>query len=310
MSEQHLIFGTGAVGMAVMEELVRRGKPVKMVNRSGRAGVLAGVEVLAGDVTQGHTAIHLAEGATHIYNCTNPPYHRWLAEFPFLQASVLGAAIASGAKFIAMDNLYMYGSTAGKPLTEESPYNAHTRKGKLRAQMARDLMDAHESGKVRVVIARASDYFGARGLGTAMGDRVFKNAIQGKAAQVIGNPDQPHDYTYIPDIGKALVILGEHDAALGQVWHIPNPPTMTTRAFIEKIYAALGSPPQVSVAPKPLMRLLGVFNADLRELLEMYYEFEEPFVVDSSKFERAFGNIATPLEAALATTIEWFKNAD
>jgi nucleoside-diphosphate-sugar epimerase len=149
--------------------------------------------------------------------------------------------------------------------------------------MAEELLAAHKSGKVRTIQARASYFFGPR------------------------NPELPHSYSYMADIGKALVILGERDEALGQAWHIPNPKTVTTRQFIEMIYAELGQPAKIQVPPKLILRLIALFNGNLREVLEMLYQFEEPFIVDHSKFEQAFGNHATPLDEAIRQTVAWYR---
>lgn len=307
-SELHVIFGTGPVGLAIADELVAKGKKVRMVNRSGQTKAPSGVEVMKGDAMDTSTTIALSEGASVVYNCTNPAYTKWVELFPKLQAGVLEGAAAAGAKLIAMENVYMYGNTHGKPMTEDMPYNAHTKKGKLRAQMAQDLIKAHEQGKVRVAMGRASDFFGPRTLVTAIGERVFYPALAGKGAQILGDPDRLHTYTYMRDIGKALVILGERDEALGQAWHIPSARTLTTRQFINKIYEQLGKEPKIAVMPNFLLNILSLFIGDLREVKEMLYEFEEDFVVDHSKFERAFGNHATPLDEAIRTTIEWYKS--
>ena len=168
-------------------------------------------------------------------------------------------------------------------------------------------MDAHEKGRIRVTMGRASDFFGPRTLDSAMGERVFGYAIQGKASQILGNPDLPHTQTYIPDVGKALVILGEHDEAMGQVWHIPSPKTVTQREFIELIFAEIGTETKIQVAPKLLLRIMGWFNPTIREVMEMVYEFEEPFILDYSKFEKAFGNHDTSLETAIQTTVKWYQ---
>ncbi len=143
--ELHVIFGTGPVGQAVARELVKRGKPVKMINRSGKrpGGVPEGVPVVAGDVFDAALAKELAQGATHVYQCTNPPYHAWVEKFPTLQANTLEAAAAAGAKYIVMDNVYLYGDPNGQPIREDMPYNAHNKKGSLRARMAKDVLAAH-----------------------------------------------------------------------------------------------------------------------------------------------------------------------
>jgi nucleoside-diphosphate-sugar epimerase len=306
-SDLHVVFGTGPVGMATVELLATGGHRVRVVNRSGRAAVPAGVEVRGGDAADPAFSVNAAAGAAVVYQCLNPPYTRWPELFPPLQAGVLEGAAATGAKLVAMENLYMYGSTKGDPLTEDLPYAATGRKGKTRAQMAQDLLEAHRAGKVRVAIGRASDYFGPHGRLSAMGERVFYPALNGKKAQVMGNPDQPHTYSYIPDIAKGMVTLGEQSKADGEAWHLPNAPAITTRQFIEQVYMAAGTEPGIQAMSRFLVKVVGLFNGTVRELDEMLYEFEEPFVVDSGKFQRAFGDHATPLSEAIPATVEWFR---
>jgi nucleoside-diphosphate-sugar epimerase len=308
--ELHVIFGTGPVGLAVMDELLAGGKPVRLVNRSGWAAVPAGIEVAAGDATDPAFTRQVCAGAAVVYQCSNPPYTEWAERFPPLQAGILEGAAATGAKLVAMENMYMYGSTGGQPLVETLPYAAHTRKGKVRAAMAEALLTAHRQGKVRAVIGRAADFFGPRVRVSALGERVFPVALAGKTVQLIGNPDLPHTYTYMPDIGKALVVLGEREEALGQVWHIPSAATVTTRQLLQLVGEVIGKPVQIQTAPRLLLQLLGLFNPNLREVMEMMYQFEEPFVVDHSKFAQAFGNHATPLPASIQATVAWWRQSD
>ena len=306
--ELHVVYGTGAVGMAVMDELVQRGpRRVRMINRSGRARVPHGVEVVGGDATDEAFTREASEGASVVYFALNPPYDKWAELFPRLQAGVLEGAASAGAKLIAMENLYMYGPTDGRPITEDLPYAATTRKGTVRASMSKELMEAHKSGRVRVAIGRASDFFGPRALTSAAGEQVFGRAVDGKSAQVAGDPDQPHTYTYTPDIGKGLVILGEREEALGQAWHLPSPETVTTREFVEMIFEEVGKPARVQAAPKILLRALGLFNPGMRETIEMLYEFEEPFVLDDSRFKQEFGDHATLLREAIQRTVRWYR---
>jgi nucleoside-diphosphate-sugar epimerase len=307
-NELNVVFGTGPVGLAIMDELVSKGKRVRIVNRSGRADVAEGVEVVGADAADTTFTREASAGASVVYFALNPPYDKWPELFPGLQAGVLEGAASAGAKLIAVENLYMYGSTGGRPLTEDLPYAANTRKGKIRARMSRELMEANASGKVRVAIGRASDFFGPRVLASAAGEQVFGRAVAGKSAQVAGDPDQPHTYTYAPDIGRGLVILGEREEALGRAWHLPSPETVTTRRFVETIFEEVGKPARVQAAPKILLRAMGIFNPPLRETLEMLYEFEEPFVVDHSEFERAFGIRATPLREAIKETVLWYRS--
>jgi nucleoside-diphosphate-sugar epimerase len=305
--ELHVVFGTGPVGLAVMDELVSRSKRVRMVNRGGRAEVAEGVEVVGGDAADPAFSQEVSAGASVVYFALNPPYDKWPELFPALQAGVLEGAASAGAKLIAVENLYMYGPTGGRPLTEDLPYAANTRKGAVRAGMSRELMEADASGKVRVAIGRASDFFGPRVLTSAAGEQIFGRAVGGKSAQVAGDPDQPHTYTYAPDIGKGLVVLGEREEAMGRAWHLPSPETVTTRQFVEMIFEEAGGPARIQTAPKFVLRAMGLFNPPLRETIEMLYEFEEPFVVDHSDFEQAFGTRATPLRQAIGETVSWYR---
>ena len=308
---RHVIFGTGAIGLAVLEALRRRGETARLVNRSGHARVPDDVEVIAGDARDPAFTTEAAEGAQVVYQTLNPPYAEWTEQFPLLQAAVLAAAEAGGARLVSMENVYMYGRPNGRPLTEDRPYDAHTKKGQLRGRMARDLLAAHDAGRVQVAIGRASDYFGPRGGAQSnLGDRLFPAALAGKTAGVLGDPDQPHTYTYIPDIGEGLAVLGEHPDAPGQVWHLPNDPdTRTTRQLVDVVYRQAGQPRgRVRAMPPLLLRALGVVNPGVRELVEMQYLFAEPFVVDSSKIANKLGVEATPIEQALAETLRGYRD--
>jgi nucleoside-diphosphate-sugar epimerase len=174
--------------------------------------------------------------------------------------------------------------------------------------MSQELLAAHARGQVQVAIGRASDFYGPGVLASAMGERVFRPALAGQAAQIMGRADMPHTYTYIRDIGEGLAVLGEHEAAFGQAWHLPSARTVTTRQFIELVYAAAaGHPARIQAPPRLLVRALGLVNPMVRELGEMLYEFEEPFILDDRRFVAAFGNHATPLETAIEATVAWYR---
>jgi nucleoside-diphosphate-sugar epimerase len=308
---RHIIFGTGAIGLAVLDALRRRGETARLVNRSGHARVPDDVEVVGGDARDPAFTTEVSRGATVVYQTLNPPYAEWTAQFPLLQAGVLAAAEATEARLVSMENVYMYGRPAGRVLTEDRAYEAHTRKGQLRGRMACELLAAHDAGRVEVAIGRASDYFGPRGGAQSnLGDRVFPAALAGKTATVLGDPDQPHTYTFVPDIGEGLAVLGEHPDAPGQVWHLPNDPdTRTTRQLVDIAYQHAGQPRgKLRRLPPVLLRALGLVNPTMRELVEMQYQFQEPFVVDSSKITNKLGVEATPVEVALTDTLREYRH--
>jgi nucleoside-diphosphate-sugar epimerase len=309
---EHVIFGTGAIGLATLDALRRRGAAVRLVNRSGVASVPAGVEVVAGDARDPDFTTAVTRGARVIYQTLNPPYASWLTEFPALQAGVLAAAEATGARLVSMENVYMYGPATANPFTETHPDRAHTKKGELRGRMAHDLLAAHRAGRAQVAIGRASDYFGPRGGAQSnLGDRVFPAALTGKTATVLGDPDQPHTYTYIPDIGEGLAVLGDHPDAPGEIWHLPNDPdTQTTRQLVNTVYRLAGHPRgKVRSTPTLVLRALGLANPTVRELVEMRYLFQAPFIVDSKKIATRLGVKATPLDQALTETLTTYRNA-
>jgi nucleoside-diphosphate-sugar epimerase len=305
----NVIFGTGPLAQATMRALLKRGQSIKMVNRSGKrpVEVLSGIEIVAGDAYSTEFTCAVAKDAEVVYQCAQPEYHEWVTKFPPLQAAILEGAAANGAKLIVAENLYMYGDTNGQPLHENLPYTAGTRKGKVRGEMAQTLLEAHRAGKVRVAMARGSDFYGPGVLGSALGERTIAPLLQGKPAEVTGTLDLPHSYTYISDFGEALAILGERDEALGQAWHVPNRPALTQRELVTLFFKQAGLEPKFSVMGKFMLMLGGLFIPAAKEMVEMAYEFEKPFIVDSGKFVKMFGDISTPYETAIRETIAWYR---
>lgn len=305
-NDLHVVFGTGPLGIAVMQELVRKEKTVRMINHSGNAIVPPQVEVIGADAYDTANTARLCENAAVVYQCAQPAYSDWPEKFPALQSSILEGAAANGARLVVGENLYMYGPVSG-PIHEALPYNARGKKGTTRARMSEALLEAHQKGRIRLTIGRGSDFFGPNVTNSAAGEIIFNAAIRGKSASLLGNIDLPHTYTYIKDFGKALVLLGERDEALGQAWHIPNPETVTTRRFVQMVYESAGYPAKFIVAGRLLFRLLGLFNKDLREMQELEYEFIAPYRVDYSRFQNTFGLQATPLHQAIGETVAWYK---
>ena len=310
MSDLHVVLGTGAIGRAVADELIRRGKTVRMVNRSGvMAEAPAGVEIIVADLYDPANVREVTRDAAVVYQSAQPHYYEWPEKFPPLQKSILEGLTDSGTKLVLVENLYMYGETEGKPITEDMPYNPHTRKGRVRAQLSEAALQAHKEGKLRVTIGRGSDYFGPWGTDTSMGGLVFYPLLKGKAGQVGGSTKMPHTHTYIPDYGKALIILGERDEADGQAWHVPNDMPEITQGELVRMFAEeAGVEPKIRVVGKSMMALAGLFIPEAKESVEMMYEFEKPFIVDSSKFETTFDMKATPMREAIKETVAWFKS--
>jgi nucleoside-diphosphate-sugar epimerase len=237
----HVVFGAGQVGRVLAALLAERGVTVRVVSRRRPAGLAEGIDWRVADAADLDAASDAAKGAAVIYQCLNAPYAQWPELFPPLQRGVLAAAERAGALLVSLENLYGYGPTGGKPLTEDLPLAATTVKGRTRAAMTAELLGAAEAGRVRIAIGRASDFSGAGVTqGSTLGERVFGNALAGHRADFIGNPDLPHTYRYVPDIAAGLATLGTDTRAIGQVWHLPGPPTVTTRALLELVAGERG----------------------------------------------------------------------
>jgi len=304
----HVVFGTGQVGSALAAHLAGLGLAVRAVSRNRPATLAGGIDWRVADVTDPEAAADAAKGASVVYQCVNAPYAQWPELFPPLQRGVLAAAERTGALLVVLENLYGYGPAGGKPMTEDLPLAATTVKGRTRAAMTGELLAAAEAGRVRFAIGRASDFFGPGvTAGSTLGERVFGNALAGRRADFIGNPDLPHTYSYVPDIAAGLAILGTDARAAGQVWHLPGPRTGTTRALLDLVAGEVGHRVGVRSVPKLAVRALGLVNPMMRELPEMAYEFDQPFVLDTSKYQSAFGAAGTPLADAIAATVAWYR---
>jgi nucleoside-diphosphate-sugar epimerase len=304
-----VVLGTGALGRAVAEESARQGHRVRLVNRRGRmAEPPADAGLHAADLTDARAAQAACAGAATVYLCANVPYTDWPARWPPLAAGVLEGVARAGARLVYGDNLYAYGPAAG-PLHEDLPYAATGAKGRVRAEIADRLLAAHRAGRVRVTIGRASDFYGPWATDSSLlGSRVVPAALTGGTGQVIGNVDLPHTFTYIRDYARALVTLGLRDEALGRAWHVPSAETMTQRALLRLVWEEAGAgAPRFRSARGWLVSALGLVSPLMRELAEMMYEWERPFVVDHARFAQAFGADPTPHREALRETVAWFR---
>ena len=309
VSENRLqvVFGSGQVGRALAAHLAGLGLPVRVVSRHRAAGLPEVVDWCGADATNLEAAFEAANGAAVIYQCLNAPYTKWAELFPPLQRGVLAAAERNGALLVTLENLYAYGPTDGVPMTEDLPLAATTAKGRTRATMTQELLAARDAGRVHIAIGRASDFFGVGVTESTLGERIFANALAGRRADFIGNPDLPHTYSYVPDIAAGLATLGTDERAIDEVWHLPGPETATTRQILDLVAHEVGHPVGIRSVSKLAVRALGLVNPMMRALVEMSYEFDEPFVLDTTKYETTFGDDRTPLALAVAATVDGYR---
>ncbi|MEZ4401261.1 MAG: NAD-dependent epimerase/dehydratase family protein [Kofleriaceae bacterium] len=305
----HVILGAGQIGPLVAARLLALGYRVRMVRR-GRFGaeVPPGVTTANADVNDPIALDAAVAGATAIYHCVNPPYTAWASQLMPMTHAIIGAAQRAGAHLVVLDNLYMYGRAPGGRMTEATALAPCSRKGRLRAEAAAALEAARARGVV-VTIGRASDFIGAGAvMSTVFGERFWRRVLAGKAGEVIGgDPEQLHSYSYIPDVADGLVTLGTDPRARDQLWHLPVNPATSTRALMAQVGDVLGAPVAATTMPAWLVRALGLVWPLLREVGEMRYQWQAPFILDDSRFRATFGRGATPWPEALATTVAWAR---
>jgi len=305
--QHHVVIGAGPVGSGVAELLVAGGTPVTVVTRSGTGPEHPLITRLAADAGNAEAITKAATGAAAIYNCANPPYHRWPIEWPPIHVSLMTAAECTGAVLVMMDNLYGFGPGSTMPMREGDATNATGDKGAVRRRMADDLLAGHAADRFRATLARASDFYGPAVKGSALGERVVPNVIAGKKVSLLGSLDVAHSVSYMPDVVRTLVSIAADERAWGKPWNVPNAPATTQRQAVAALAAAAGTMVKVSAVPKPALKVLGLFSPMMKGLLETWYQFAEPWVTDSTLTEQTFGLHATPLAEGTAATVAWWR---
>ncbi len=304
---QVVLGATGGFGQAVVQALAAQGAQVRAVNRSGRASVPASVEVMAADLTNRESMRAACQGAAIVYHCAGAPYYQWATYRPVWLDNVIDAVSATGATLVYIDNNYMYAPTS-QPLTEDSLQAPVTRKGKLRKQLAETILAAHARGQIRATIGRAPDAYGPGVSTSFVGEQFFTAVVAGKRVPWIGKLDVPHVLSFAEDVARGLIVLGSHEQALGQVWHLPTAHALTGRQYIALAAEVAGMPAKPLAVPGLLLRILGLTDPVLRESVELLYEFNEPLLFDGSKYTRAFGGTPTSHQEAMHQTVAWYRD--
>lgn len=307
---RHIVFGGGQIGPRVASLLKAQGHDVLLVRRSG--GAPAGIPVAHGDAGDAAFATEVTRGAAAIHHCMNPAYDAkvWAAELPRLMSSLIDASARNGGRLVVLDNVYMLGRPAGRSLNEDSAVAPCSRKGEIRAKVHAQLVAAGERGDVRWTAGRASDFYGPGGSGTYFGDAFWPDVLGKHVAPALTELDTPHTYHYTDDVAAGLVQLGTAgDDVTGRWWMLPCAPAESTRAMIARIGRALGREPRVRAMPRPLLSLLGLFVPILRELGEMAYQWDEPFVVDDARWRARFGAATrvTPPDVGVPAMVAWAR---
>jgi nucleoside-diphosphate-sugar epimerase len=308
MSGLTVIFGAGAVGRPVAEILLARGDKVRIAQRNPPKN-LAAAEYTPCDVLD-LPAVHRAvAGATQVVLAFGFPYDSrvWAKTWPKAMANILAACAEDSARVVFLDNLYQLGPQ-NAPRREDMPLTRRGGKPGVLADVTRLWMGAGD--RVKVAALRCTDFYGPGVEVSHIGATGFGEIAKGKPAMMLAPPDTPHDFAYVPDIARAIVtLLDAPDDAFGQAWNMPCAPTRTPREILQIGAAALGVPLKVTAIPLWSAPILGLFMRFMKEVADVGFTWDRPYVVDARKFKTRFWSDVTPFEVGAVATARAFAEA-
>ncbi len=306
---QTILGATGTIGRELARELVKRGKPVRLVSRNPKV-IPGATELVNADIADPNQTMEAVAGSDIVYLVAGLKYDTkiWQQQWPRIMRNTIEACKKARAKLIFFDNVYMYGKVQG-PMTEETPFNPVSKKGEIRAQIAKMLLDEIKAGSITAMIARSADFYGPNVKNGVYNLLVFDKFAKGEKADWLANDSVRHSFTFTPDASKSLIMLGENEQAWNQTWHLPTAPNpLSGKEYIQLAANQFGVPPRYRVLNKMTIGLAGLFNSDIRETNEMLYQYEFDYVFDSSKFMKAFKWKQTPYTEGIKITASSVKN--
>lgn len=286
----HTILGAGGpVANALTRQLIERNENIRLVSRRPAAITGSNISWQKADLLNFAEVLDAVKGSEVFYLTAGLVYDKdvWRQQWPVIMQNMINAAKETGARFIFFDNVYMYGLVNG-PMTEDTPYHPSSVKGEVRAKIATQLMDEIKAGNLNASILRGADFYGAESMNSFLDSMVLAKYAKGEKAQWMGNPNCLHSFTYLPDCGTAMRLLGETPEADNQIWHVPTAKPMTGHQFMQLAASVYGVDPKYMRISKLMLQLLGVFNKLIRGTIEMYYQTDHDYIFDSSKFESHF----------------------
>ncbi|WP_406269492.1 NAD-dependent epimerase/dehydratase family protein [Nocardia sp. NBC_00881] len=305
----HVVIGAGPVGSATALLLAGRGDEVRLITRRGTGPRHPRIERIAADATDSSSLSTHSAGATAMYQCAQPEYHRWPTDFPPLIQSAISAAETTGAVLVTVGNLYGYGAV-DTPITEQHPLHPNSTKGRTRAGLWNAALTAHRAGRIRTAEVRGSDYLGA-GANSAFTVMVLPAVRAGKQGLFPCDPDAPHSWTVIDDMARTLVAVADDETAWGRAWHTPTAAPLSVRALAQLVADLAGAPlARVRRMPAAVLWAAGLFDSNAREMREVRYQFDRPLVLDSSTATTTFGIEPTATAVAVQATLDNLSTAE
>ena len=302
------ILGAGTIGKYVARALPKYTDKVRLISRNPQK-VNPNDELVTADVLNAWQMEKVLEGSEIVYLTVGIEYKlkQWKIQWEMIMRNVIHACKTHGAKLVFFDNVYPYGKVDGW-MTEETPVNPCSEKGRIRARVDEMLMYEIKKGNLQAIIARAADFYGPDTSNSFPNNMVVKNLLKGEKAVWLIDENKKHSYTYTPDAGEATALLGNTESAYNQVWHLPaDKNVLTGKEMIELAATACGVAPKYKVLTKGQLKMASWFNSIVKETMELLYQFDSDYLFDSSKFDKAFDFKKTTYEEGIAKTVEWYK---
>lgn len=298
----HIILGAGGpIANVLTQELINNGIKPRLISRR-KPDSFSQVEWIRADLTKRNEVTDAVKGATVLYMCAGLKYDKkiWAAEWPIIMNNLVEAAKSTGARLIFFDNVYMYGRVEGE-MKEDTPYSPSSKKGEIRARIATKLMGESNKGNIKASIARAADFYGAASMNSFFDSMVLSKYAKGEKAMWLGNIKTLHSFTYVPDAGKAMFLLGHRPESDGQIWHLPTAKPLTGKQFIELAANIFKVSPKYFPVNKLMLDMIGLFNPLIHESSELFYQYKYDYIFNSSKFEKAFNVTPGSYEEGIKT---------
>jgi nucleoside-diphosphate-sugar epimerase len=309
MDAVKVVTGAGPVGWTVATQLAEAGRHVRVLTRSGSGPEHPGIEKLRVDVNHTGELRAAIAGSDAIFHCIHGSRYNaqvWRQELPAAEQAVLAAAGEAGTVVVFPESLYSY-SQPDAVMAENSPRLAEGGKRGVRTS----LLAARAASPTPTVSMVASDFFGPQVRNAHAGERMVPRVLAGRRMQVLARADVPHSFTYVPDLAAAMVKAAAMPKLWNSVLHAPTVPALTQRALASAFASAAGLPaPKMGAVPAWVLRASGLFSSGLRDLTETLYQFQRPFLMDSTASQEKLGLAPTPLETAARETVEWWRGQE
>ncbi|HEY0876863.1 MAG TPA: NAD-dependent epimerase/dehydratase family protein [Zeimonas sp.] len=301
---QTILGANGVIAQELSRSLSRTTDRIRQVSRTPRR-VNAGDEIVAADLLDPVATARAIAGSDVAYLVAGLQYDSsvWQQQWPRVMRNVIDGCKRHASRLVFLDNVYAYGRVDG-PMTEQTPFDPCSRKGEVRARIATMLLDEMRAGQLQAMIVRSADFYGPGARQSFPHVTVFERLRTGKAPQWVGNARVVHTFTYTPDAGRAIAVLGQSDEAYGQTWHLPTTKEPFTGEDFVRLACELAERPyRLQVAPREVLWLMGLFMPVLRENREMMYQFEHDYRFDSSRIEATYGLVPTPYRTGIAACL-------